>query len=81
MHKGILRVTTAIALVLSAATMTAQRKYEPHFAIGGKGGVTFSQMAFTPGIEQKMVQFSAAECRLTRRICTGMVRLCREAEV
>ena len=56
MHKGILRAITAIALVLSAATMTAQRKYEPHFAIGGKGGVTFSQMAFTPGIEQKMVQ-------------------------
>ena len=56
MHKGILRGITAIALGLSAVTMTAQRKYEPHFAIGGKGGVTFSQMAFTPGIEQKMVQ-------------------------
>ncbi len=56
MHKGILKAITVIALLMCAATMTAQRKYEPHFAIGGKGGVTFSQMAFTPGIEQKMVQ-------------------------
>ncbi len=36
MHKGILKAITVIALLMCATTMTAQRKYEPHFAIGGK---------------------------------------------
>jgi len=34
----------------------AQRTYDPHFAIGGKGGVTLSNMAFTPGVEQALIQ-------------------------
>lgn len=34
----------------------AQRSYDPHFAIGAKGGATFSSMAFTPSIEQSMIQ-------------------------
>lgn len=34
----------------------AQREYQPHFSIGGKAGVTMSKVAFTPGVEQSMVQ-------------------------
>lgn len=44
-----------IALSATIASI-AQRNYEPHFAIGAKGGVTFSNMAFTPGVEQSMIQ-------------------------
>ena len=52
-------IISALVLVFSISlplTLRAQRHYEPHFAVGAKGGVTFSQMAFTPGIEQKLVQ-------------------------
>lgn len=38
------------------APVNAQRAYDPHFAIGAKGGVTFSSMAFTPSIEQSLIQ-------------------------
>ncbi|MCM1349013.1 MAG: PorT family protein [Firmicutes bacterium] len=34
----------------------AQRAYDPHFSIGGKAGVTFSNMSFAPSIEQSMLQ-------------------------
>lgn len=53
------RIISALALIVSIFlpfTIRAQRQYEPHFAVGAKGGATFSQMAFTPGIEQKLVQ-------------------------
>ena len=53
------RIILALVLIFSISlplTLRAQRHYEPHFAVGAKGGVTFSQMAFTPGIEQKLVQ-------------------------
>ncbi len=55
-----IRIITAITLLVCGLapimSVKAQRQYEPHFAVGAKGGVTFSQMAFTPGIEQKLVQ-------------------------
>ncbi len=51
-------ITIAIISTLATSTFTAmaQRQYEPHFAIGGKAGATLSKIAFTPGIEQSMVQ-------------------------
>lgn len=42
--------------LLSFAACFGQRIYEPHFAIGGKAGVTLSNMSFTPGVEQSMNQ-------------------------
>lgn len=40
--------------VMTAACAFGQRYYQPHFDIGGKAGMTFSRMAFTPGVEQSM---------------------------
>ncbi len=48
-------MAVAAAVFWAAGTMTAQRQYEPHFAIGAKGGMTLSQMEFTPGVEQSMI--------------------------
>ncbi len=42
-----------IFVVLSAYS---QRRYEPNFAIGAKGGVTMSRMSFSPHVEQSFVQ-------------------------
>lgn len=36
----------------------AQRKYEPHFYVGGHGGLTMSSVAFTPSVKQGMVMGS-----------------------
>lgn len=44
------------AFVFVAISAVAQRSYDPHFAIGGKAGMTLSKMAFTPGVEQTMKQ-------------------------
>lgn len=43
-----------IGLCIFSATANAQRTYEPRFYIGGKAGVTFSTMAFTPSVKQSM---------------------------
>lgn len=48
------RFITSALLFFSTLATFAQRTYEPQFSIGGKGGVTFSKVAFTPGIEQSM---------------------------
>ena len=41
-------------LVGSLSVCFAQREYNPHVAIGVKGGATLSKMAFTPGVKQTM---------------------------
>ncbi len=51
-NKSILSVLVFIAMTFSAA---GQRYYKPHFAIGGKAGMTMSEMSFTPGVEQSMI--------------------------
>lgn len=51
-NKSILSVLVFIAMAFSAA---GQRYYKPHFAIGGKAGMTMSEMSFTPGVEQSMI--------------------------
>lgn len=45
-----------LLFIIGAQFSFAQRTYEPHFAIGGKAGVTLSNVAFTPGVEQSMKQ-------------------------
>lgn len=50
------QILTLFYVFLSAQLCVAQRTYEPHFAIGGKAGVTLSTMAFTPSVEQSMKQ-------------------------
>ena len=49
---------TLLSLILFGVSIesSAQRAYEPHFSIGGKAGMTLSNMAFTPSIEQSMLQ-------------------------
>lgn len=53
--QGYIRWVTFIVLTIFALPLSAQRTYEPHFTIGAKGGMTLSNMAFSPGIEQSMV--------------------------
>lgn len=46
-------------ILLSAMALfgaQAQRTYEPHLSIGGKAGVTMSKIAFSPSVEQSMIQ-------------------------
>lgn len=54
------QILTALALLVMIFVVTpvvmAQRVYEPHFSIGGKAGADFSKVAFTPGVEQSMLQ-------------------------
>lgn len=49
-----------LTLILLAGTALfsaqAQRTYEPHLSIGGKAGVTMSKIAFSPSVEQSMIQ-------------------------
>ena len=49
-----LRTIVAAIAVMAAAGAFGQRYYQPHFDIGGKAGMTFSRLAFTPGVEQSM---------------------------
>jgi len=52
--KSVKRLVLLFFISVMSFMAVAQRTYEPHFDIGGKAGVTFSKMAFTPGIEQSM---------------------------
>ena len=56
MNKLIIRFILVVITSFVAQLSVAQRTYEPHFAIGGKAGVTLSNMAFTPHVEQSMKQ-------------------------
>lgn len=47
---------TVLGIVAFSPVAWGQRYYEPHFSIGGHGGMTMSKIAFTPGVEQSMVQ-------------------------
>lgn len=44
----------ALSFLAGTAAMHAQRSYEPDFSLGVKGGVTFSQMAWSPSVQQGM---------------------------
>ncbi|MDE6703146.1 MAG: PorT family protein, partial [Muribaculaceae bacterium] len=47
---------SAIAIVIAVAGccgVTAQTHYKPHISIGVKGGMTLSEMAFSPSVKQK----------------------------
>lgn len=47
---------TVCTIALTSVGTMAQRTYDPKFYLGGKGGVTLSNMAFSPSIKQKMTQ-------------------------
>lgn len=49
------RLLAVVALSLVVFTATAQTHYVPHVMIGGRGGVTFSSIDFSPGVEQTMI--------------------------
>lgn len=42
--------------MLCALTVKAQRMYEPDFSLGVKGGMTLSEMAWSPSVRQGMTQ-------------------------
>lgn len=47
---------SAIAIVIAVAGccgVTAQTHYKPHISVGVKGGMTLSEMAFSPSVKQK----------------------------
>lgn len=46
----------AVMVWIGQQQIKAQRSYEPHFSIGVKGGATLSNVAFSPDIEQSMLQ-------------------------
>lgn len=51
------RILFILATLFGAALpLAAQRAYDPHFSLGAKAGATFSNMAFTPSVEQTMIQ-------------------------
>ena len=57
MNTNIFRnILITISVFIWAQLCLAQRTYEPRFSIGGKAGVTLSNMSFTPGVEQSMKQ-------------------------
>lgn len=72
---GIIAVFAAIAGLTCCFPTSAQRKYEPHFSFGAKAGATFSQMSFTPGIEQKMLQgiIAGVAVRYTEESFFGLI--------
>lgn len=45
-----------ILLIAGIMTLTAQRRYSPNLAIGGKAGMTLSSMSFSPKIDQSMTE-------------------------
>lgn len=48
-------ILAAVMIVAVSVSAMGQRRYQPHFAIGGKAGMTMSEIAFTPGVEQAMI--------------------------
>lgn len=68
-------LTIVLAIACSPLICNAQRAYDPHFSIGGKAGVTFSNMAFTPSIEQSLIQGMSvgAVARYTEEKYFGLV--------
>ena len=49
------QILTAVLTMTAAVSADAQRYYSPNVSIGGKAGVTLSQMSFSPGIRQSML--------------------------
>lgn len=61
-HKNLNSVRRTVLLLMAVIVWVgtqcadAQRYYEPHFSVGVKGGATLSNVAFSPDIEQSMLQ-------------------------
>lgn len=52
LNRGVILIIIFFAGMLS---MSSQKHYVPHIAVGGKGGVTLSNVSFSPGVEQSML--------------------------
>lgn len=66
----------ALALTIgSAGSATAQRTYTPGLSVGGRAGVTMSQMSFSPRVDQGMATgFTAgASIRYAEEKCVGVL--------
>lgn len=44
----------SVFFLLTLQYVVGQTHYVPHITVGGKGGVTFSNISFSPGVEQSM---------------------------
>ena len=48
-----------VALMSLPTGMSAETHYKPHISLGVRGGVTFSEMAFSPNVKQSFLMGSA----------------------
>lgn len=69
------KVVAYAGLLLISAGAYAQRTYSPKLSIGAHAGATFSNMAFTPSVEQKMLTGAIAgvKIRYTEEKCVGVL--------
>ena len=51
--KRLASVAATVIFLLSGLTVSAQTHYKPHLSIGFKGGMTMSEMSFSPAVKQK----------------------------
>lgn len=70
-------IISSVIVVLSAMShmATAQRYYTPHFDIGGKAGITMSNMQFSPSVEQAMLmgEMAGITMRYTEEKIFGLI--------
>lgn len=70
-------IISSVIVVLSAMShmATAQRYYTPHFDIGGKAGITMSNMQFSPSVEQAMLmgKMAGITMRYTEEKIFGLI--------
>lgn len=49
------RIILTVCCMAASLFAVGQREYDPHFYLGARAGMTFSQMEFSPGVEQSML--------------------------
>lgn len=61
--------------IVAAATTSAQNHYKPHISIGGRAGVTLSEMSFSPSVKQSwlMGTTGAVTFRYTEEKLFGVI--------
>lgn len=68
-------ITALAIIVLCCTTAIAETHYKPHISIGGRAGVTMSQMSFSPSVKQGWAQGTtgAVTFRYTEEKLFGLI--------
>lgn len=68
-------IATLAAVVLLVLPVAAETHYKPHISIGGRAGMTMSQMSFSPSVKQGMTQGTtgAVTFRYTEEKLFGLI--------